>query len=149
MTDTRETRGAQIAKAGRLSKSGRSIWLVPSQSHQGATYIVDVRPSDPTCTCPDFESRQLACKHVTAVQLRRRKLALPSGLMSTDQPTRATYSQDWALLSVRAKTLVAQQNEVLTKLIAHNLCVLVMSFFELGVQAEFWADEKEPVASTG
>jgi transposase len=40
--------------------------------------------------------------------------------------------------SVRAKTATAQRNEVLCKVLAHNLCVLVASMYELGVAAEFW-----------
>ncbi len=39
---------------------------------------------------------------------------------------------------VRSKTPVAQRNEVLCKVLAHNLCVLVQSFYEFGVQPEFW-----------
>jgi transposase len=39
---------------------------------------------------------------------------------------------------VRSKTPVAQRNEVLCKVLAHNLCVLVQAFFELGVHPEFW-----------
>ncbi len=39
---------------------------------------------------------------------------------------------------VRSKTPVAQRNEVLCKVLAHNLCVLVQAFFELGVEPRFW-----------
>jgi transposase len=40
--------------------------------------------------------------------------------------------------AVRAKNDTAQRNEVLCKLLAHNLCVLVASMYELDVAAEFW-----------
>ncbi|MCG3774213.1 MAG: hypothetical protein JW395_1031 [Nitrospira sp.] len=40
--------------------------------------------------------------------------------------------------SVRAKTPVAQVNEVLLKILCHNLVVLVSSFYELGVEAVFF-----------
>lgn len=40
--------------------------------------------------------------------------------------------------AVRAKTFVAQRNEVLCMILAHNLCVLVGAVFELGISAEFW-----------
>lgn len=36
-----------------------------------------------------------------------------------------------------SKTDVAQTNEVMAKVIAHNLCVLIQSFHELGVQPSF------------
>jgi hypothetical protein len=40
--------------------------------------------------------------------------------------------------SVRSKTPVAQVNELLCKVLCHNLCCLNQSFYELGVEAEFW-----------
>lgn len=39
---------------------------------------------------------------------------------------------------VRSKTPDAQLNEVLCKVLAHNLCCLVQSMYELGIQPEFW-----------
>jgi transposase len=39
---------------------------------------------------------------------------------------------------VRAKTHTAQVNEVLAKVLCHNLCCLVSAFFELGIDAKFW-----------
>jgi hypothetical protein len=33
----------------------------------------------------------------------------------------------------------AQDNEVLAKVVAHNLCVLIQSFYELGIEADFQA----------
>jgi transposase len=39
---------------------------------------------------------------------------------------------------IRSKTHVAQVNEVLCKVLCHNLCCLVQSFYELGIEAEFW-----------
>ena len=40
--------------------------MVPSQSGKG-NYMVSL-DDKPFCTCPDFENRQEACKHVYAVQ---------------------------------------------------------------------------------
>lgn len=42
--------------------------------------------------------------------------------------------------AVRAKTPTAQINEVLCKLIAHNLCCLVHAIYELGLEPEFWPE---------
>lgn len=39
---------------------------------------------------------------------------------------------------VRSKTATAQINEVLCKVLAHNLCVLVQAFFEFGLTPTFW-----------
>lgn len=40
--------------------------------------------------------------------------------------------------AIRSKTPTAQVNELLCKILCHNLCCLVQSFYELGVDAEFW-----------
>jgi hypothetical protein len=41
---------------------------------------------------------------------------------------------------VRSKGSAAQVNEVLCKVLAHNICCLIASIYELGVMPEFWAD---------
>jgi transposase len=43
--------------------------------------------------------------------------------------------------AVRSKTTVAQMNEVLCKVLCHNLCVLVQSAYELGIAPAFWAEQ--------
>jgi len=49
--------------------------------------------------------------------------------------------------SVRAKTPTAQVNEVLCKILCHNICVLIQSIYELGLEPTFWtSDEKEPIS---
>jgi transposase len=40
--------------------------------------------------------------------------------------------------SVRAKTPIAQVNEVLCKILCHNICVLIQSIYELGLVPTFW-----------
>lgn len=42
--------------------------------------------------------------------------------------------------SVRSRTIVAQRNEVLLKVLLHNLCVLVMAMHELGLEPKFWPE---------
>ena len=54
---------------------------------------------------------------------------------------------------VRSKNPVAQMNEVLAKILCHNICVLIQAMFELGVEP-FWMEEKGlesywPVAEDG
>ena len=39
--------------------------------------------------------------------------------------------------SVRAKTKAGQYNEILLKILVHNLCVLVKSMYELGIEPQF------------
>ena len=40
--------------------------------------------------------------------------------------------------AVRSKTPTAQVNEVLCKVLCHNICVLIQSIFELGLEPVFW-----------
>jgi len=40
--------------------------------------------------------------------------------------------------SVRSKTPIAQVNEVLCKILCHNICVLIQSIYELGLEPTFW-----------
>lgn len=42
---------------------------------------------------------------------------------------------------LRSKTVVAQTNEVLCKVLCHNLCVVVQSIYELGIEPTFWAED--------
>jgi len=49
--------------------------------------------------------------------------------------------------AVRAKTPTAQVNEVLCKVLCHNICVLIQSIYELGLEPTFWTfGAKEPIA---
>lgn len=41
---------------------------------------------------------------------------------------------------LRSKTEIAQANELLCKVLAHNLCVVIQSMYELGVEANFCAE---------
>ena len=61
---TRDERGRQIAKQGGIKQVG-SRYAVPSQSATASKYMVDI--IDERCTCPDWELRRQACKHVSAV----------------------------------------------------------------------------------
>lgn len=41
---------------------------------------------------------------------------------------------------IRSKTRTAQINEALCKILCHNLCCLIQSFYEFGIKLEFWRD---------
>lgn len=43
--------------------------------------------------------------------------------------------------SVRSKTPTAMKNEVLCKFLSHNICCVIQSQCELGIEAVFWGDE--------
>jgi transposase len=50
---------------------------------------------------------------------------------------------------IRAKTDVAMKNEVFCKIIAHNICCVIQSQCELGIEAVFWQNEKVELAADG
>jgi len=41
---------------------------------------------------------------------------------------------------LRSKTRTAQINEALGKVLAHNICVLIQSMYELKIKFGFWQD---------
>ena len=42
---------------------------------------------------------------------------------------------------VRSKTDVAMVNEVLCKVLCHNICCLIQSMYELNIEPTFWRSE--------
>jgi transposase len=45
---------------------------------------------------------------------------------------------------VRSKTDVAMANEVFCKFLCHNICVVIQSQCELGIEATFWPEQQQP-----
>lgn len=50
---------------------------------------------------------------------------------------------------VRSRTNTAMENEVLCKILCHNICCVIMSQYELGIEATFWKPEIEPTILKG
>jgi transposase len=95
--DMRKLKGEQIAKTGRIVKL-EDGWHVPSQSGKG-TYIVSTASllSKPKCTCPDYETRGLVCKHMYAVEITLKKEfeVDEHGNTTITETKKITYSQNW------------------------------------------------------
>src|SRR5580765_6405271 len=97
--DMREERGKQIAEAGQIKKNGNARWLVPYQS-SNARYFVDLaNVNDPSCSCPDYEERQMPCKHIYAVAYFVVREMNPDGSTTVTETVavtkRKTYPQNW------------------------------------------------------
>jgi transposase len=48
---------------------------------------------------------------------------------------------------VRSKTDAGMRNEALCKILCHNICCIILSMFEMGIEAKFWGEavESDPV----
>ncbi len=93
---TREERGRQIAKAGKIKRCGKR-WVVPSQnSSASAGYLVDLIASK--CTCADYDLRKIKCKHQHAVEfLIAWEIDEDGTVTETVSVKRKTYPQNWAV----------------------------------------------------
>lgn len=104
--DAREERGRQIAATckitqGRPPHSRR--FYVPSASQDGRRYTVDLSTENPSCTCPDYEEREMKCKHIYAVLFRMERAENPDGTTTVTETVtvsetierKTTYKQDW------------------------------------------------------
>src|SRR5947208_9311888 len=114
----REQKALQIAAKSKLTRKG-DTWLVPSQAGT-KKYTVDPNPQSPSCTCPDFEARQLRCKHIFAVEYTIQREYTDDGETQTFTETvtvKKTYKQEWSSYNA------AQVNEKdeFQKLL-HELC---------------------------
>lgn len=103
MEKPREQRGLEIAAKAKLQQSD-DRWFVPSQSGNvtssgGCHYIVKPDVSNPHCTCPDHETRNVKCKHIYAVEITIRREYTDDGhtpAMTETVSVRKTYSQEWS-----------------------------------------------------
>jgi hypothetical protein len=62
-------------------------------------------------------------------------IKIPSNAGSTFNMVKAKFGE-----RVRSKTQAGQKNEVLCKILCHNVCCLIQSIYELGVEPSFWND---------
>ena len=102
--DGRQQRGMEIAARCRVVRKGLG-WIVPSQSGAGQ-YTVRGLPFDmdgiaPRCTCPDYETRAVKCKHIIAVEYviererNRDGRTTVTETMRVTKAVRRTYPQNW------------------------------------------------------
>jgi transposase len=116
---SREQKALEIAARNKLTPSDNNKYSVPSQSGRGC-YTVEFDPAKPHCNCPDFEYRQLPCKHVLAVEITVRREQTISGDTTTTAITKTVkvvYRQDWGAYN-QAQT----KEKALFQQLLHNLC---------------------------
>jgi transposase len=93
--DAREERGFVIAATKKIVQGENGCWKVPSQTGDGTIYTVDINQH--RCTCPDYETRQVKCKHIYAVEcVIKREYNSEGQLISETKSVKVTYHQDWS-----------------------------------------------------
>lgn len=100
--DERQQKALVIAATARIQKKGDQ-WVVPSQSLKG-TYRVTFTAEGGRCTCPDFDLRQQACKHVMAVEMVVRRETGTDGTVTETRAVRVTYAQNWSAYNTAQTT---------------------------------------------
>lgn len=99
--EAREVKGLEIAAKSKLQQSG-DRWFVPSQSgHRGTYYTVKPDTAKPHCSCPDFEARQLRCKHLYAVEYVIQReftfdVETQTETLTETVTVKQTYKQEWS-----------------------------------------------------
>lgn len=75
----RSKRGFDLATAKHrhFRRVEEDVWIVPSATCSHHCYVVDA--SRGTCTCPDFEESNTACKHLWAVRYFENEISLLDG----------------------------------------------------------------------
>ena len=102
--DAREQKGLEIAAKAKIERMGDQ-WFVPSQSRTTTSsgdnrYVVKPDISNPHCTCPDHETRQVKCKHIWAVEyVIQREFSFDqetqTETVTETVSVRQTYKQEW------------------------------------------------------
>ncbi len=99
--DARQERGRMIAEACKIKRMGNE-WFVPSQSG-GGRYVVCLDGDMARCSCPDWELREMDCKHIHATRYTIQKQANADGSVTITETLtvsetvqkRTTYRQNW------------------------------------------------------
>ncbi|OWP56409.1 MAG: hypothetical protein B2I17_05970 [Thermoplasmatales archaeon B_DKE] len=99
----------------RKTKQEREHWIVPSQS---GSHFVCYAMNEPICTCPDFENRKVACKHIIAVELTKYRIVDREGNVIIQESKRVTYSQDWTSYNIAQNEEVKLFDQLLSDLVS-------------------------------
>jgi transposase len=97
--DLREQRGVVLAATKKISRYGER-WKVPSQTGNGFYMVSNIDREQPNCSCPDWETRRLNCKHIYAAIYVMRREEHPDGTTTVTETfavakERPTYTQTW------------------------------------------------------
>lgn len=116
----REQRGKEIATTRAIRKKG-SFYLVPSQAG-GGLYQVSITAEGENCSCPDYQTRHLPCKHIYATAYLMMRELNPDGSETLTEVTvtasqRKTYPQNW-----KAYNAAQVEEKDRFQILLHDLC---------------------------
>ena len=120
--DQRQLRAVSIVNNSQITeKEGK--WIVPSQTGSGH-YSVGLNGTA-RCTCPDFDSRGVKCKHIWAAEFTIERKQTENGSEATrsvriTEKVERTYGQNWPAYNA-AQTNEKDHFQVLLK----DLCTSV------------------------
>lgn len=91
--DIRSQRGLDLAqtKGKRIRHVTGEVYMCPSQSGSGG-YLANL--GEGTCTCEDFETTAVRCKHQYAVLIARGAVTVEGEPLRANEPHK-TYKQNW------------------------------------------------------
>ncbi len=111
------------------------------------------------CACPGQGShRPAGLAHVSrqAWKTKERKLQSGSSVRKAVSASKDLSWRSWSIslrclsfiiqrsemdkVEFRSKAKTAQTNEILCKILCHNVCCLIQSIYELGIEPTFWAE---------
>jgi len=112
--EARQIRGLEIAASLEVKREGNN-WIVPSQT-KAKKYTVNLFLQ--TCTCPDFGSNRIKCKHIYAAEATLgRESGIPLPTPEPREKARPDCKRDWVAYNK------AQTNEKdKFQLLLHELC---------------------------
>jgi len=84
----------EIAQRGGIKQIDLNLYKVLAQGGSGF-YTVNFGEHEPTCDCPDCQTRNVKCKHQFAVEYFLKFEKDKLGNMTVTQVKKVSYSQDW------------------------------------------------------
>jgi transposase len=109
--EARQVRGLEIATSQEINREG-NVWIVPSQT-SSRKYTVNLFLQ--TCTCLDFESHRLKCKHIYAAEAAQ-QLESSMQIPVPEKKAKPTYKQEWHEYNLAQTTEKAKFQELLYEL---------------------------------
>ena len=127
-------RAVKVTRNAKLLRDGEGYyWLALETSVGSAMFNLSTVVTDPiTGAAKDIDPH--AMLEASIARSFYSTITSVSNVETTFHMIKAKFGQ-----RLRSRTLTAQINEALCKVLCHNLCVVIQSFHELGIETNFTA----------